>query len=943
MYSSKFFYFLFIFFLSFKVSANGVDGQIVFSGDAVHLEFQGREQWNYQLDPVDKTSKAAKSNSKKINLVIEPFSEELVKELGSFKSDIIKKINVDKAGPDNRYSVTFDLAENVESFDYLTDQPSRLIIDFYRKHAKVQKPKTPEKINEFADEVPPKANRKPATSDILVVAKDAKIENEFKSDKEVVSEVDIPDPKNEKNAEASAKKRGIFDGGDPNFERFSMKDFEIKESAILAALENIYIDYPMLRIEMSYLHDILQHPPVYKIEPVDNQENKEARLLLTLFNKRRYAVYLKTLKWFLEKYPKSEYLEMISFMSADVHFNQYLEQKNQIDFDIAMLRYGEALDKFPKSKLAERTWLLMGFAKLDSGDALGTLSLFQKYLTVLPNSPNRDIAQFALETAYLKLKKYSEAYAIADKLEKEGVSPKARYDAAFSKGDIFLQKANMPNAEQNSDENYIRANDEYVRALKKYPDQSGNYPNAWYNQAEAQFGIKKYKKALDIHSEFLKKFPSHSYAGYSMTRIGEILEILGADESRIMGAYLETFFRYGDKPGALVARVRLVNRKMKDMKDKEVEPAIAEILKLTEKSELAKINQFVTILISDGYAQRKNYDKSIDLLSIFYQNNPTTSDKKLIRSRIVRNVNAMFKNEVEEGNFIKALQTHGKYSKSAWMSGSNRLDTQYYLARSYELAGVPKEAEVLYRETLNKIYSLKGTPELKKRAILESLPTEDHLNLRLSSISIGLKKYAQAYEYLKSIKKPDALKEKEQIERIQLAAFLMDQKGDSESAIRYLTELLNVWRGMPLLMAEPYLDLAQMEMKLDKKEDAALSLEKVRTLMKESGKVDPLTHQRSLELLGQIRYDQKEIPKCIDVYSELLSSYETKKKMPSIRYRLGKIQFDQGDLQKAAATWDELKKEENIFWYNLAQENLKGSQWEGEYKKYMKRIPAMSR
>jgi hypothetical protein len=79
------------------------------------------------------------------------------------------------------------------------------------------------------------------------------------------------------------------------------------------------------------------------------------------------------------------------------------------------------------------------------------------------------------------------------------------------------------------------------------------------------------------------------------------------------------------------------------------------------------------------------------------------------------------------------------------------------------------------------------------------------------------------------------------------------------------------------------------------------------------------------------------------VYSELLSSYETKKKMPSIRYRLGKIQFDQGDLQKAAATWDELKKEENIFWYNLAQENLKGSQWEGEYKKYMKRIPAMSR
>jgi hypothetical protein len=57
---------------------------------------------------------------------------------------------------------------------------------------------------------------------------------------------------------------------------------------------------------------------------------------------------------------------------------------------------------------------------------------------------------------------------------------------------------------------------------------------------------------------------------------------------------------------------------------------------------------------------------------------------------------------------------------------------------------------------------------------------------------------------------------------------------------------------------------------------------------------------------------------------------------------LGEIYFNRGDLQQAAATWNDFKGDKSEFWKNLAQEQLKNSKWQDSYKKYIKRIPAMS-
>lgn len=99
-----------------------------------------------------------------------------------------------------------------------------------------------------------------------------------------------------------------------------------------------------------------------------------------------------------------------------------------------------------------------------------------------------------------------------------------------------------------------------------------------------------------------------------MTRVGELLEILGADKTKVVGAYLETNFRNGDNPYAIVAKLRLMTAKMKGMKEKEVQSTVKEIADLAKKSELSGIQQFATVLIAEGYQQRKDFDKALNLL-----------------------------------------------------------------------------------------------------------------------------------------------------------------------------------------------------------------------------------------------------------------------------------------------------------------------------------------
>src|SRR5262249_456143 len=95
-----------------------VQAEIGHVGDTAHLEFRGLKKWGEEVQG---------EGSKKVTLSIPPIDDVSVTRLKGFSDPLISGVEVDKQGPDGTYVVSFELTQNdVESFDYLTDDPSHL-------------------------------------------------------------------------------------------------------------------------------------------------------------------------------------------------------------------------------------------------------------------------------------------------------------------------------------------------------------------------------------------------------------------------------------------------------------------------------------------------------------------------------------------------------------------------------------------------------------------------------------------------------------------------------------------------------------------------------------------------------------------------------------------------------------------------------------------------
>jgi tetratricopeptide (TPR) repeat protein len=885
--------------------------------DTLSLELSGFNQWDYEVQKDEENNKA------RLKLVLPTLSRDSQQILKTLKSPFVQKIEVDPNGPDQKTIVKILFKSNqMEAFDYLTDQPSRLIIDLF-ENKKIVKKKSTDNDKEDENAATSEKNEK------LAKAKEPKKSKE----RAPASEVLIVNPLGSVSVaktEKISEQKGIFDGGDPDFKRFTIADYEIKDSSLIAAKENVYIDVPMLRTPLMKISEFEESAPIYRILPKDSQENKEARLLQVLFEKKRHNVFLKTVEWFNKKYPDSEYKEIIDFMTADTYFSVWQEDGDIKSFDQSMTAYARALNDYPKSILAERTRIFMGFANMDRGDYVSTLRSFKKHLLNNPNSPRRDLSRFAIAEAFLNINKYDDSLETYNEIINDPHEKKSAIKAEFLKGDVYYQS-----------KNYQQAAETYDQAIKRFPSDIDKYPSAVFNQASALFWLNKYKESLVGQVDFLKRFPNHDYAAYAMTRAGEIMDIFGADKQKVLGAYLETFFRYGESPSAYIARIRIATSRMKDMKPKELEKSVADMKKMAAASKLTGIEPFTNVLISDGYRARKEYDKAIDMLVKYYQVNPTTVDANLFTQRIIKNINDKIRDQVDSGNFIQGLKTHQKYADT-WLRGSDRIDTQFFLAKAYEDSGVQYQSERLLKDTLNRLLALQNTEELKKRSVLEYLPTIDTVRLRLAQVSFVEKKYSQAFEELKEMKAPEKLTEVQQIERIQLIARLLDQRGDPKSATRYLVDLIKAWKGNTALVAEPYFSLGLMELKQNKKAEAIKSFSQVDQLMVDSNDVNPITHAKALEQKGMAQLELGQKSEALQTFNRLLELYETSRPMTVIRYRAGLIHFEKGEVQKAAEVWRSLESQQNGFWYRIAQEKLKNSEWKDDYRKYIERIPAMS-
>lgn len=515
-------------------------------------------------------------------------------------------------------------------------------------------------------------------------------------------------------------------------------------------------------------------------------------------------------------------------------------------------------------------------------------------------------------------------------MKKDTLAPEIEVEKEFKTGDFMSTRGD-----------HSKAIEIYSTALSKHKIDSDRYPNAFYNQAESQFILKKYPDSLNKFIEFVKKFPTHPHAPLAMTRIAELFELMGVDNKRSKGIYLETDFRYGKNDYSMVSKIKLLSLRMSEAKKKESDEIAQEILNDSKKFKTLEMPRFAAIMIADGYASRKDYKKSIQIIDDYLKENPLERKNELLTQRVVNYINLDIRNKVQEHNYISAIKTFDEYSTN-WLKNTNRLDTQYSLATSLDVLGAKDKAETYYKNILNTVYSIQNTNEAKLLEAHGTLPSSDKINLSLASLNFSKKNQRQAYEYLKNIKNPESLVLSDQIDRVSLLAQIFEDQGDYATAVRYLRELIVNSKGQPEKLTQIYYNLAEIDMKVGKRKEALESLGIIRNLLEDSANEEMPLMLKVLQMQSKIYDELHDTDNYVSTTERLLSLFEEKYSLASVRFKLGETFFKKGELKKASEVWGLFKGKDTQFWSNLSQEKLKEAQWGDDYKKYLKRIPAMS-
>lgn len=897
------------------VSAAEVQLKIENVGEVVQLMFSGHKDWEYKIIP----------KTKSYEIRIPKLSNKSKQVIKDFKSSLISKIELMDGIDGGDLIIVESKFDDFQSFDYQMEDPSKLVIDFFRE-AESKKSNKEKKVSKID-----KKQKRGVASEILKYTPDAKAldkkateENkadQAKTDNKITEEKDI------------IEMIGSADGGDPNFSRFNIDDKDIKESAIIASRRNYYIKFPYLIQKNTMLERILSKPPVYEIKETDSLENKEVRLLKQLFEKERYSVVLTTINLFREKYPESKYKQLVDYVEADTYYKLWLKNKSSgVYLQQAVALYELILQKYPNSPLNERTKLLIAFTYWNKGDRLSALKSFIKILNTYPDTNFKYDIKLSIADAHRDLHKFKDALNFYREIINDEKAGYKRIIAQFKMGDVF--------AKMNEYELAIKS---YQKAMEENAKYKDKFPNAYYNIAESQFWLKQYKESLKSYVEYIKRYSKDDHAAYAMTRVGEILEILGADKKKVTGALLETWFRFRGAAGAKIARIRYIRHRIPEMKEKEVKAATEEIKKIVEETEIKGVEDFATILSSDGFYDRGKLDNSLELLENYYKSHSTSSILPLVKDRIVRSISRQIQQKEENEDYVGAIRAYGKHAGS-WLRDSDRLDYKYSVGKAFEKSGVSSQAEKIYKSTVNKLYAMKGSEEEKERAVFEKLPEVDQVNLRIAKSLMKQNKLADSLEFINRIdEKKNTLSDEDLIERTIILSNIAEGQGRNLAAIKYVQRLLDSWSGKTELVQEPLVRLSELNASIGNYSKAIESIDKVLNLAKDTSLVPEERVAKILEAKANYLMKIGKNKVAAGTFSELLNRFEDKKELNSVRYKLGKIHFDNGKIKEAQKTWDLLKERKNgETWYNLAKEQLDNVKWQDDYNKYLDRMPAQN-
>ena len=311
-------------------------------------------------------------------------------------------------------------------------------------------------------------------------------------------------PLEEKDGEITLKE--LTHNGDL-FDFGALSNYEVDgnlEAKVIEAKGNIYLRYPILKLKNRHLKELENFRPEYEIRESFSDENKQARFLLRLFDQRSFASFLKAKKIYKKTFPDSKYDQILDYVEADVWLELWKLKKNRMEFfDKATNLYRKLIEKYPYSKITERTLVYVGLLAHDVGRYFLAAKLLKRYLKNYPTSPFNNYTKIYLADSLTHMKNYQRARSLYEEVVKDNELG-SREEAEYRIGDIYFLK-----------QNFRRAERAYKKAIGAYPKKQNNFPNAWFNMAESQFNLAEYPASLKSYKAFVKKYPTDPFKWFS--------------------------------------------------------------------------------------------------------------------------------------------------------------------------------------------------------------------------------------------------------------------------------------------------------------------------------------------------------------------------------------------------------------------------------------------
>ncbi len=271
-------------------------------------------------------------------------------------------------------------------------------------------------------------------------------------------------------------------------------------------------------------------------------DEKYVTLATELYEKRDYALVIRTLDFFDKEAPKSIHRVDMRFLRANAFLKLGLKEKANATFE-------EVREKNPGTPAALASALYLAVEKMKEGNDLQIIDRFLWLATQYPTHKNVWAWRMIAAESLYKIKQSDRAIKEYAWIAENAPSGEARASASLRIGDAYLTRSQ-----------YDRALAAYFDSAKQFPDESKQLPSAQINRGESLYWLGQLDRAEEQFRDFNNRFPGHPAGWRALLRIAEIEGRRPGPEAskRSRDGFLEAINRFPFSPGAVIARMRLI-------------------------------------------------------------------------------------------------------------------------------------------------------------------------------------------------------------------------------------------------------------------------------------------------------------------------------------------------------------------------------------------------